>query len=302
MSLYSPKVIGFFCILLAAILWGSSFVFVQNTVTQHIWVMTTLRLIFASLSVLAIFSFQFKVNIQQRPTLKHWRLWFLLGFLMFLSLIPQAFGLRGTSVANSAVITSLYVIFTPFCVWFFLSRLPSVQKWVATFVGFSAFLVLGYEQGFTTLSFYDALTFFSALAIAIHIVFFEQAVRERAFFYHALLVPTLFCLLMTFVCSIFLGHWEAIASISTSQWGELFYLGSVATALPYVLMGIAQIHLSPVQIVLVTASEPFWAMLVALWVKGDPLTQGAIVACILLILANYIGESRIFFSSKNRFK
>jgi len=110
----STRFLAFSGLMVAAVLWGSTFVLIQESFTHDLFYMLAVRFGIAALGVALLLKpkeFLLKGLPEARSKLL---LWAWLGFFLVATFAPQAFGLLGTSVANSSVITSLYIVLTPF--------------------------------------------------------------------------------------------------------------------------------------------------------------------------------------------
>lgn len=288
MSSDRQRLLAFAALLVAASVWGSSFLIIQETMVHDIWWMLVFRHLFGALGAFFIF--------RQRALPIRWSdcgLYFKIAFFIVLTFAPQAIGLQGTSVANSAVITALFVVLTPMVLYLMKRGRPTPYQWGGALVGILAFFILGYSQGFSSLSIWDFMTFLTALAVAFHTVYFGEALhpprRLGAVVFYQFLFSALILLMIAAFFSWNRGQFFE-SEFTARQWLGLAYLGFFSMAVPYSLQAYSQSILGPIQTVLVISSEPLWAMAIANVFRGDPFTGAAVFASGLLILANLIAE------------
>lgn len=286
----SRKPLAFLALIVAAILWGSTFLVIQETMTHDIGFMVAIRHLIGALGVILIFRGRaLYFNRQQRG------LWFWIGFLIVLTFVPQAIGLQGTSVANSAVITALFVVMTPVVLLILKKGKPTAMQWAGSAVGMLAFVILGWVQGFSALNIYDGLTFITALAVAFHTVAFAEAVREKKYTYSIVAFQfwsSGLILMAVHLVMNFQNPAALLPHLTRSEWIGLGYLGFCSMTLPYLLQAYAQLTLSPVTVVLVISSEPLWAIATANLIRGDIISGAALFASCLLLVANVIAEMK----------
>lgn len=287
-SAHSRKVMAFLALIIAAIFWGGSFLVIQETMTHDIWMMLAVRHLIGAVGAFIIFRGKvFKVEK------KDCKLYGIIAFWIAVSFAPQAIGLQGTSVANSAVITSLFVVLTPLLMFWMNRGKPSLFQWLGSIVGISAFGVLGYSQGFSTLSYFDLLTFLTAIAVAFHTIYFSDVVKDAHKLASIVFYQFFLSALLLFVIAFAVGQNQGALMLQAFTGKEilgLLYLGLFSMAVPYALQGFAQRTVSPVQVVLVISSEPFWALAIANMMRGDPISGAALLASALLLLANGVAE------------
>jgi drug/metabolite transporter (DMT)-like permease len=253
--------------------------------------MVSLRLMIAAIGMIGFSRGQcFKFSRQSLS------LFFTIGFWLAATFIAQAEGLRGTSVANAAVITALFVVLTPALLWALKKGKPTLFQWLGALIGIFAFFILGYAQGFSKLNIYDGLTFLTAVSVAFHTVYFTEALKHPSNLFPVVFYQFLFSSLIIFFfhssLSLFSQELKWIPELQSHDWFSLIYLGVCTSAMPYLLQAYAQLSLSPVQALLVISSEPFWAIALAHLIRGDAVSAAALVACGILVIANIVAELR----------
>lgn len=286
----SRRILAFLALTVAAVLWGSSFLVIQETMTHDIWFMLAVRHLIGGFGVLLIFR-----NRALRWDKKNSKLWWWIGFLILLTFAPQSIGLQGTSVSNSAVITALFVVLTPVAMVITKNGHPSFMQWIGSLIGFFAFALMGWLQGFSSLNVYDGLTFVTAVAVAFHTVAFARAIRDERFTYAVVAFQFFISaglLLAIHFLLVAKGASSILPDLSTREWLGLLYLGFFSMSIPYALQAFGQLTLSPITAVLVISSEPLWAMGVANIFRGDVLSGAAVLASCILLVANFVAEIR----------
>ena len=160
-------------LLLAAVIWGVSFVVMKNTID----IIPPNYLVGIRFSVGAIGLYPFlrrKIrDVNRRGLLSG----MVLGLLMYSSFTVQSIGLMYTTAGKNAFITAVYVVLVPFCSWAFTRKRPSGQTVAAAGLCFAGIGVLSLS-GSQGINIGDVLTFVSGILFALHIVFVEKYTRE----------------------------------------------------------------------------------------------------------------------------
>jgi drug/metabolite transporter (DMT)-like permease len=272
-------------LVLATAIWGSTFPVIQATMTHHLWLMLALRMFIGAGTVLILARGHcLGFPRSQRP------LWIGLGLLIAIAFGAQTIGMTGTSIANSAVITALFIVFTPFFSKLLKKGDPTPAQWWGALIGISAFFVLGAAQGFSRLNLYDGLTLATALAVAIHTIYFGGAVARPGSLFNVVFYQFAGAACFLLLCHLlFEPTW---VNFTQKELFNLTYLGASGCGVAFVLQAFAQRSLTPLQAALIIATEPLWAIAITRVVRGDAINAGAIAACALLILANIVAERR----------
>jgi drug/metabolite transporter (DMT)-like permease len=269
----------------ATAIWGSSFPVIRSTMTHDLWWMLAVRMFIGAASVLVLSRGRcLAAPRQARGGLVR------IGLLIGVAFGTQGLGITGTSIANSSVLSALCVVFTPTLCALLGQGRPTPGQWIGAWIGAAAFGVLGAAQGFGRFTVYDGVTVIAALAVALHTIYFGAAVAEPG-----RLLSAVFYQFMVAGCVLLLGHfmfepWRV--TMTTGQLAGLAYLGVTGCGVAFVLQAYGQRRLSPVQTVLIIATEPLWAMAIARVACGDPISGPAVVAGGLLLLANVVAERR----------
>ena len=154
-------------IVLATIIWGSSFVVMKNSVSvlPTFWLLA-IRFSFAAIVLAVVF----------------WKRWRLLdrqylvggtvmGFCLFVAYAFQTFGLEQTTSGKNAFFTAVYCVIVPFLYWAIARRRPDRYNVLAAFLciaGIALVSVTG--ENATAFNMGDILTLIGGFFFACHIV------------------------------------------------------------------------------------------------------------------------------------
>lgn len=269
-------------LLLAALLWGSTFVVQKVAFLDDTGAVATgadalgpltfsgLRFLLGALVVLPLAVREARrARADARPVRAVDRLGFVLcGVMLFAGTITQQIGIIGTSVTNAGFLTALYVPLVPVLALFLFRRLPHWAVWPGV-VGCTAGTWLlnggrldGFSEG-------DLWVIGSAVFWALHVIcvgtFVERSGRAIG----------LAC--VQFVTVGVLGTGAAVlveaptwAAVSGAAF-EIVYAGVLSVGVGYTLQVVGQRGAHPADAALILSSEMVFAALAAAVVLGERL-------------------------------
>lgn len=272
-------------LLFVTLVWGATFPVLKVATAQLSGVETTaLRFCIAALCMLPF----------TRGVPRHtWRDGALMGALVLVSYVLQAYGLEFISSNRSAFLTSLNVLMVPFLAVAFGTRLT----WpVLVAAGLACFGIglMSWEGGSHLVA--DAATVLSALAYALYVILLSQrAGRHEARALAAAQIVWMAILGCAWMLTGSLGT-DRLATLPTRMNWEVFaglcYLGIVATSGMLFLQAIAQRHVPASKAALVYAMEPVFAAMFAWLLLSEALGMRAAVGGLLVVLAVVFSEMR----------
>lgn len=260
----------------AAFLFGATFVVVKSALE--------------SIEPLSFIAWRFALGAAVLATLalpKGRSIWLhgsLCGLALFSGYALQTLGLELTSASNSALITGLYVVITPFLAALLSRRRPS--PWVvggaaAAFAG--VILLTGVDR--LSLELGDLLTVGCALAFAAHIVALARYAPR-----HPVVPFTTVQLAVTAVLSILLSSlFESGPGIpDSSVWGAIALTALGVTVGAYLLQIWSQTVVGASTTAIVLSAEPAFGVATAWLVLGERLSLQAWVGAGLIVTAIYL--------------
>lgn len=260
----------------AAFLFGATFVVVKSALE--------------SIEPLGFISWRFAIGAVLLATLaipRGKRLWLhgsLAGLALFSGYALQTLGLVNTTATNSALITGLYVVFTPFLAATISRRRPS--PWViagaaAAFGGTA--LLTGVDR--LSLGTGDLLTVGCAVGFAVHIVLLARYAHQ-----HPVIPFTTVQLAVTSVLSVVASlAFESGPGIpERSVWGAIALTAVGVTVGAYLLQIWSQTVVGAGTAAVVLSAEPAFGLATAWVVLGERLTPGGWVGAGLIVAAIYV--------------
>jgi drug/metabolite transporter (DMT)-like permease len=281
-------------LLLVAMMWGSTFLIVQNAVrVLPPLAFNGLRFLGAALLLALIITLLYRHEWKEMSwgMLRHASL---LGVFLFLGYGFQTVGLLYTTTSNVGFITGLSVILVPFLSKFLLKHpisrytglsalLAAVGLYLLTFVGSSFNMNKG-----------DFLIILCAVAFALHIV------------YTALYSPTYPALLLSTLQMLIVGLLSSFSSLLFEDFGPihqvvdqlvqpevlialLISIGPTS-AFAFWIQTVCQRFTSPARVAIIFAMEPVFAAFTGVIYGGEVLGSLAIIGCICILTGMIMAE------------
>lgn len=258
-------------LVVAALLFGSTFVVVKDAV--------------ADLPPLTFLAWRFGVAaaalflLAPPRSTRVWRDGALGGVLVFAAFWAQTEALTATSATNSALVTGLYVILTPFvaAAWDRRRRLRAGVV-LGTVIAFAGLALLTVRDGLVPAP-ADLLTLLAALGFAVHIVYLARVAPR-----HPLVPFTAVQMFLTAVLAAGAGLTvEGLPLPQRGTWLAIILTGLMVSGGAFLLQIWAQSHVTPTLAAVVLAFEPAFATVIAAIVVDERLTaQGWIGAALIM--------------------
>ena len=201
----------------------------------------------------------------------------LLGITLFFGHGFQIVGLKYTSASNSAFITSLYVIFTPFIAYFLLGDILKRRDFLSLGIAMlGLYLISGASLNF---NYGDLLTVLCALSFAFQIVLVQKFGEKD---YINLAFWQIFWNFL--FSSAYAAFFEGIKIPNAlSPWLGILYTGIFATVIAFTLQVKYQKETKAHKAALIYSSEPIFGHISAFLTIGEILsTRGYLGAMLIL--------------------
>ena len=281
-------------IILATIIWGSSFVVMKNSVNvlPTFWLLA-IRFSFAALVLGVVF----------------WKRWKLLdrqyliggtvmGFCLFLAYAFQTFGLDLTTSGKNAFFTAVYCVIVPFLYWAIARRRPDRYNVLAAFLcvaGIALVSVTG--ESATAFNLGDVLTLVGGFFFACHIVAVAKYSEGRDIFLLTTLQFASFAL-FSWLGALFASPAPAPAVFNGGLVFSLVYLVLFASAGALLFQNIGQKYTAPATAaVLLSLEAPFGVFFSILFAHERP-TPLMFLGFALIFVAVVCSETKFSFLRK----
>lgn len=273
-------------LLAVAIVWGASYLSAK-AITPYATVpaMLSVRFAIATLAMVLIWLIR-----RNRFTKTDLLIGTLFGLTQSAIMSVETFGLKITSATNAGLLISLTIIFTPIMesAWnrrwlprkFFLAAVGAI-------VGV-ALLVSG--NGIQEPNLGDLLLFVAAIVRAVHVTAQGVLTKNRdASSFNMILMQCLTATVVFFVFDV-QGAFDAIVSFGPAQWAGTLFLALFCSVFAFVAQLWAIRRTSASRSSLLLATEPIWAVVIAVIFGGETLALIGILGAVVIIVSTYIGQ------------
>ncbi len=280
-----PKLYAACWLLFVSAVWGGAFVFMKvamEDITPLYFV--CFRFLLAALIMIILCGKRLKSFNKKLFFASLWT-----GIPLALGLILQTVGLEQTTVANTAFISGLYVIFVPLLAAFGGKR-PQKSQIFLVCVSVLGLLIFSGNQNFR-MSWGDFLILLSALAFAWQLL----AVEHHGNRHSSLLLAFGQILVAAIVCSLAAVLAEPVPTfISQSVLISLLYCGIFSTALAFLLQIRAQRLIPAEEAALVVISEALFGAYFGYWLLGETFSDRQLVGAVIII-SSLVGAALVPF-------
>ena len=273
-------------LLAVAIVWGASYLSAKAiTPFATVPAMLSVRFAIATLAMVAIWLVR-----RNKFSKTDLILGMIFGLTQSAIMSVETFGLKITSATNAGLLISLTIIFTPIMESAWKKRwLPRsfFLAGVGAIVGV-ALLVTG--NGIQEPNFGDVLLFIAAIVRAVHVTAQGVLTKDRkASSFNMILIQCLTATVVFFVFDI-QGAFDAIYSFGPAQWAGTLFLALFCSVFAFVAQLWAIRRTSASRSSLLLATEPIWAVVIAVIFGGETLALLGIIGAVVIIVSTYIGQ------------
>ena len=158
----------------AALIWGSSFFIVKNTVNiLPPNVLLSIRFFLGSMVLTFVF-----FNRLKKINREYWISGSLIGIFLFLGYCIQTQGLVGTTPGKNAFLTAVYCVIVPFLYWALDRTKPKNDQFLAAFICIVGIGFVSLDANLTMV-YGDALTLVSGFCYSFQIVLIAKFAKDK---------------------------------------------------------------------------------------------------------------------------
>ena len=203
---------------------------------------------------------------------------FLLGLTLFFGHGFQIVGLKYTTASNSAFITSLYVVFTPFIAYFLLGERVKLRDGLSLAIALMGLYLI--SGGMSSVNYGDLLTVLCALSFAFQIVLVQRFGEGD---YLSLAFWQIF---WNFVFSLILALTlePRVFPHELLPWLGLLYTAIFGTVIAFTLQVKHQKHTTAYKAALIYSMEPIFGSLSSFLILGERFTKRALAGALLIMM------------------
>jgi len=265
-------------LLTSALIWGISFVAVQEALNRG-WTPFILLAFRGLLASAAISLIAFRRPFWKNKGLMGYGV--LAGIVLFIGFVLQTYGQIYSTVSNASFITVQYVVFIPLLMFKKRKITPSVILGVGLAVLGTGFLTL--KDGLT-FQIGDVLLIACAIVFAFHIVVIEKLAQ-----YNDVMAATL---IQVFTVSVLGFGISAFThpTLPSEGWIYVVYAGLFASGLAFLLQIYGQKHVDSTVSGILLAFEALFGALGAVLILREPFAQNTLIGGFLMMSAVFMVE------------
>jgi drug/metabolite transporter (DMT)-like permease len=289
-------------LLLVAIVWGATFVLVENAIAfLPPFLFNGIRFLLASLSLLIILLIFYRRQLMAID----WKLVLagvILGIWLFSGYLFQTVGLLYTSSSKAGFITGLSVVMVPLFSFFLLKQRISFNAALGVVVA-TAGLYLLTVGDISGLNLGDILVFFCAISFALQIVLTGKYAPHHATLILAFVQIATVAVLSSIGAAL-KGEWTVLASnpsvlLEPVVIWALLICAIPATAFAFVAQTELQAYTTPTRVALIFATEPVFAAITDGWWNNNWLSYIGLFGCLLILGGMILSELKFRWKSKS---
>lgn len=270
-------------LLLATIIWGSSFIIMKNAVDQ-IPAPYLLGIRFSVAAVLLAIIFAKRLKQINKEYI--WQS-AIIGLCLYLAYFVQTLGLARTTPGKNAFLTAVYCIIVPFLYWIVDRKRPGKSNVVAAFLCVAGIGLVSLTSDLA-MGLGDALTLVGGFFYAAHIVVVAKFGKDKDMF----VVTTLqfaYCAIYAGITSLILQPQMNLVADS-NLWMALAYLAVACTAVALLFQNLGQKYTHPSSASLILSLESVFGVVFSVLFYDEKLTFRIIAGFVLIFIAIIISE------------
>lgn len=271
-----------FLLVLVAIVWGSTFFIIKDTVASVPPFYIVLgRMLMASIPMFFLVFFKNRRSLLNKKAIINGSI---LGLLLTTTYVSQTIGLQYTSSGHSAFITGIAVVLVPILLVVIYRQSIKKTEVISILIVMIGLFLLTYDLD-TYFNKGDLITFITSFSLAFHIILsgrFVKTTESLSLITYQFVSGTVFCA----IGSLFVAYnsdFEGMV-ISSESLMAIMYLGAFGTLFCYFVSVWVQKYESSVKVALVFSLEPVFAALFAYIFVHEILNTKEMVGAILILI------------------
>lgn len=270
-------------LLLAAMIWGGTFVVLKNTI-DAIPFSEVLAIRFTTGFVLL--SLIFHKRLKKINGEYIWQCG-IIGLCLFLAYYTQTIGLKHTTPGKNAFLTSFYCVMVPFLFWLVKGKRPAIYNLVATVVAVAGIGLVSLDGGLS-MGFGDGMTLVGGFFYAAHIVAVSSFASDKD--------PIVVTALQFFFCAVFTWSVSLLTedisfAFTLPQIGGLAFLAVFGTTVALLLQNVGQKYTNPSAASILLSLESVFGVGFSLLMGAEALGLRTATGFALIFIAVIISET-----------
>ena len=282
-------------IVLATIIWGSTFFILKDTLDDvSVYFMLAFRFTIAAVVLALVFWKKWKYMDKSYLLAGG-----VMGTLLFLGYAVQNFGLMGTTPGKNAFFTAVYCVIVPFLYWIIDRTRPDRFNIIAAVLCLAGIGFVSWDGGFA-LTTGDVLTLIGGFMYACHIVAVAHFSKGRDIF---LLTVLQFAVVAvwSWICAR-VTHGVPAGGLPGRAWLVLLYLAIAATTLALLFQNVGQKYTNPSAAAVLLALEAPFGVLFSVLFGDERPTASMVFGFVLIFVSIICSETKFSFVPEKKLK
>lgn len=280
----SEKVKGIIMLLMASVIWGSSFAVVKDSLDYVTPMWQLFFRLFVAVAAMAV-AFQRKIR---ELTKKQIVCGMKAGAAITLALCFQNEGCNLTSAGKSSFLTCCYVAFVPVLTFMWKRIKNPLRKYVAAVICIAGIGFITLERGLT-INFGDVLTLICAVFYAVHIIVIEDTPEKMSPVMVQFIQMTVACV-ASLVVAFVLEPIPQIGQMGNRAWLSIVYCGVFEVMIGFLLQIEGQVRTSATLAALLTSLESVFGCIFSALLLGEEFSMKMVIGCVLIFVSVLVSE------------
>lgn len=276
----------------AALIWGSSFLIMKNsvdTIPPHF--LLGMRFTIGCLLLCMIFHKKLK-QLNKDYFIKGG----IIGLFLFTAYSLQTIGITDTTPGKNAFLTAIYCILVPFLYWIVDKKRPDIYNFSAAFLTIAGIGLVSLN-GSLNIRMGDAFTLAGGVLYACQIIAITKFGSDKD--------PVLITILQFGYAAVFAWIVSFFFEDAPTNWSVpsitgILYLAVFATAIALLLQNIGQKYTNPAPAAILMSLESVFGVLFSVIFYHEKLTIRLICGFLLIFISVLISETKLSFIKKNK--
>ncbi len=279
------QTLGKLALLGTALIWGTSFVVLKNTLDS----MGALWLLTVRFSVSAVLLLAIAGKKVRRASKRCVKGGVILGLCLAVAYLFQTYGLVYTTPGKNAFLTATYCVLTPFLAWVIYRRKPGASNLIAAFLCIAGIFFVSLGSGLGAVNKGDMLTLVCGIFYAFQIIVLEQyrgsgdAMTISAIQFTAAAVFFLIAAVL---------FEQPPEFLPVSAWFSVAYLSIMCTAVCFFLQAWGMKYTSSSTAAMIMTLESVFGALISVLFYGEQVTPRMLLGFTLIFMAVLCSELR----------
>ena len=268
-------------LLMAALIWGSSFIVMKNAVDFiSPFTLLCIRFVLSTIFITCLFFNKIK-EIKKQDLIGG----FLAGLALFSAFSIQTFGLQLTTPGKNAFLTAVYCTIVPLLSWLYFKKSPDCSQ---IFAAILCFIGVGFVSLDSSLKINlgDIYTLIGGFLYAVHIIVCEKAMKNTS----PIIITALqfaFAAIFSFVAAYLFEDVSIIFHIDQSIYLQILYLAFFATTLCYLFQNVGQKFVNENIAALLLSLESVFGVFLSILFGQEMMTLQIQILNLIIMLQYY---------------